>query len=48
MNTATAQNLYDAVRVQFEKDSVSFSNMLGFGSDGASVILGGIILWLRG
>ena len=40
VNTANAQNLYDAVRTQFETDNVSFSNLLGFGSDGASVMLG--------
>lgn len=33
-------NLFDAVITQFECDGVPMSNLLGFGSDGASVMLG--------
>ena len=35
---ADAGNLFNAVKSNFASDSISFTNQIGFGSDGASVM----------
>ena len=39
-NIATGQTLFELVKDAFTKDNIPWGNPLGFGSDGASVMLG--------
>ena len=40
MPNANAGNLFNAIESNFEHDGIPFKNLIGFGSDGASVMRG--------